>query len=367
MGLTAPSTSFGQTPFALYDEIDILSYFCLFVLFKTSAFIRMKHVVILVPPQTSILDVTGPLEVLSKTNDAILSANKQNKAYYITHLVSMDNTTVVPTSCGMPVICEGGFSDIFYPIDTVIIAGRGVYRENVPPHILDWLRTVAEEHPKTRIASVCAGAFILAATGLLNGRRATTHWMLCDQMADQFREINVERDPIFIKDGNFYTSAGISTGIDLTLGLVEEDLGRDVAMEIARILVLYLKRPGSQSQFSTILMTQSTDSLPVNQIVQFIQEHLSDDLSVEGMAERLSMSSRNFSRVFIKETGVSPAKYVEKVRVEAARRRLEESNLSLDQVAQECGLVNANGLRRLFVRHLNTSPGIYRKNFGVQL
>lgn len=327
----------------------------------------MKHIVILIPPQTSILDITGPLEVLSKTNDCILSTGKKNKTYYITHLVSMDNSSVVQTSCGMPVICEGGFSSIFYSIDTIIIAGRGIYRQNIPQNVLDWLSTIAKESPKTRIASVCAGAFILAETGLLNGRRATTHWMLCDQMALQFPKIKVEKDPIFIKDGNFYTSAGISTGIDLTLGLVEEDLGRNVAMEIARILVLYLKRPGSQSQFSTILMIQSTDNLPVNQIVQFIQEHLNDDLSVEGLADRLSMSSRNFSRVFTKETGISPAKYVEKVRVEAARRRLEESNLSLDQVAQACGLVNANGLQRLFVRHLNTSPGIYRKNFGVKL
>jgi len=323
----------------------------------------VKHIVILIPPQTSILDVTGPLEVLSKANDG----HKQKGVYYTTHLVSMDNSTVVPTSCGMPVICEGGLSGIFYPIDTVIIAGRGIYNQHIPPHILDWIKTLAKKSPKTRIASVCAGAFILAETGLLNGRRATTHWMLCDQMAIQYPEIKVENDPIFIKDGNFYTSAGISTGIDLTLGLVEEDLGRDLAMEIARILVLYLKRPGSQSQFSTILKSQSTDNLPINEIVQFIQEHLSEDLSVEVLADRLSMSSRNFSRVFTKETGIPPAKYVEKVRVEAARRRLEESNLSLDQVAEECGLINANGLRRLFVRHLNTSPGIYRKNFGVKL
>ncbi|WP_255501890.1 GlxA family transcriptional regulator [Olivibacter sp. SDN3] len=327
----------------------------------------MKHIVILIPPQTSILDIAGPLEVLSKTNDYIQSTNEQSRTFYITHLISMDNSSVVQTSCGMPVICEGGFSSIFYSIDTVIIAGRGIYNQNIPQNILDYLRAIVKENSKTRIASVCAGAFILAETGLLNGRKATTHWMLCDQMAFQFPEIKVERDPIFIKDGNFYTSAGISTGIDLTLGLVEEDLGRNVAMKIARILVLYLKRPGSQSQFSTILMIQSTDNLPINQIVQFIQEHLSEDLSVEAMADRLSMSSRNFSRVFTKETGISPAKYVEKVRVEAARRRLEESNLSLDQIAQECGLVNANGLRRLFLRHLATSPGIYRKNFGVKL
>ena len=326
----------------------------------------MKHIVILVPPQTSILDVTGPLEVLSKANSC-LASDEQSRPYYNIHLISTDGTTVVPTTSGMPVICEGGHAAIFYAIDTLIIAGRGVYNKIAPGEILDWIRALAKKRPKTRIASVCAGAFILAQTGLLNGRRATTHWMLCEQMAAAFPEIQVENDPIYIKDDNFYTSAGISTGIDLTLSLVEEDLGKDIAMEVARMLVLYLKRPGNQSQFSNILKAQASDHVPIRQITQFIQENTDKDLSVERLAERMSMSGRNFSRIFTRETGLSPAKYVEKVRVEAARRRLEESNLSLDQIAQACGLAGANGLRRLFVRHLNTSPGLYRKNFTTQL
>lgn len=326
----------------------------------------MKHVVILVPSETSILDVTGPLEVLSKTNDCLKTV-PANEPYYHTHLISMDNSTIVQTTSGMPVICEGGLSAVFFPVDTLIIAGRGIYNQSIPQNILDWLIALSRNSPDTRIASVCAGAFILAKTGLLDGRSATTHWMLCDQLAQSFPKIKVEKDPIFIKDGRYYTSAGISTGIDLTLGLVEEDLGKDLAMQVARMLVLYVKRPGSQSQFSNILMTQASDSQPIQQIIHFIQEHIEQDLSVERLADRMSMSSRNFSRIFTKETGVSPAKYVEKVRVESARRRLEESSASLDQIASECGLVNANGLRRLFVRHLNTSPGIYRRNFGLPL
>lgn len=324
----------------------------------------MKHIVILVPPQTSILDVTGPLEVMTKTNDYL--SEKHKSPWYHVHLISTDATTLVPTSSGMPVVCEGGLATIVYQIDTVIIAGRGAYSENAPLEILNWLKQIAKRG-KTRIASVCAGAFILAETGLLNGRRATTHWMLCDQMAASFPKIKVENDPIFIKDGHFYTSAGISTGIDLTLGLVEEDLGKEVAMDVARMLVLYLKRPGNQSQFSNILKSQSSDYLPIQEITHFIQENTDQDLSVERLAGKMSMSSRNFSRIFTRETGISPAKYVEKVRVETARRRLEESNLSLDQIAQSCGLVNAGGLRRLFIRHLHTSPGLYRKNFGIKL
>lgn len=325
-----------------------------------------KHIVILIPPYTAILDVAGPLEVFSKTSDYMITIKGQQERYYTTHLVSMDDSVAVPSSSGMPIICEGGISSVRYPIDTAIIAGRGIYR-NAPAHIVDWLQKVYKNKGKSRIASICAGAFILAETGLLNGLRATTHWQLCHAFAEQFPQIKVEKDPIFIQQGHIYTSAGISTGIDLTLALVEEDLGRDVAIEISRILVLYLKRPGNQSQFSNMLAVQKTDYRPVKDIIQWMQEHLSEDLSVERLAEKTAMSARNFSRVFYRETKVSPAKFVERARIEAARRRLEETQLSLDEIAQECGLYDANALRRLFNRHLKTTPGTYRKNFGQLL
>ena len=321
-----------------------------------------KHIVILVPPLTSILDVAGPFEVFSKTSDYVQLNN--DKRYYTLHSLSMDDSLSVSSNSGMPIICEGGLASINYPIDKVLIAGRGSYTHGVPEKILQWLKDLHRDHPEVRIGSICAGAFILAEAGLLDGKSATTHWKLWDQLAKQYPAVQVEKDPIYVKQGNIYTSAGISTGIDLSLALVEEDLGRDIAIEISRILVLYLKRPGNQSQFSNILQTQKTDYRPVKDMIEWVQEHLDQDLSVESLAEKVAMSSRNFSRVFFRETGVTPAKFIEKTRVEAARRRLEECNLSLDEVARQCGLGDANGLRRLFHRHLKTTPGVYRKNFG---
>lgn len=322
-----------------------------------------KHIVILVPPDTSILDVAGPLEVFSKTSDFLNGLDGNSVRYYSTHLISMDDNLILPSSSGMPIVCESTLKDINYPIDIVLVAGRGSYRNGAPQGILDWLVSISVLQPNSRIGSICAGAFILADAGLLDGKKATTHWKLWDTFAAQYKNIQVEKEPIYVKQDNIYTSAGISTGIDLSLALVEEDLGKDIALEISRILVLYLKRPSNQSQFSNILQAQKTDYRPVSDIINWIQEHLNQELGVEMLAERLSMSARNFSRVFIRETGISPAKYIEKARVELARRRLEETNLTLDEIAQECGLGNANGLRRLFNRHLQTSPGVYRRNF----
>ncbi len=331
---------------------------------NTNSFKDTKHIVILVPPLTSILDVAGPLEVFSKTADYIAQLAKGENRYYSIHLLSMNDSLSLLSNSGMPIICEGGLTSINYQIDTVLIAGRGSYRNGTPGKIIEWLKALHQNEPNVRIGSICAGAFILAETGLLDGKRATTHWKLWDKLAIQYPDIRVEKDPIYVKEGNIYTSAGISTGIDLSLALVEEDLGRDMAIEISRILVLYLKRPGNQSQFSNILQTQKTDYTPVKDIIAWVQDHLNQDLSVENLAEKAAMSSRNFSRVFFRETGITPAKFIEKTRVEAARRRLEESHLSLDEVAKQCGLVDANGLRRLFQRHLKTTPGTYRKNFA---
>lgn len=174
----------------------------------------------------------------------------------------------------------------------------------------------------------------------------------------------MDKDPIYVKDGNIYTSAGISTGMDLSLALVEEDFGRDVAVNVARVLVLYLKRPGNQSQFSNVLMHQTVDHEPIQNIQNWIIDHLDEELSVETLAERALMSPRNFARVFLRETGITPAKYIEKVRLETARRRLEESRLTIDEISSECGIGSADGLRRLFLRHLKTTPSDYRKSFA---
>jgi transcriptional regulator GlxA family with amidase domain len=230
---------------------------------------------------------------------------------------------------------------------------------------LRWL----QEHASTirRLGSVCTGAFILAEAGILNGRKATTHWMACEKLARLYPGISVEADPIFIKDGNIYTSAGISTGMDLALAMVEEDYGREIALRVARHLVLYLKRPGNQSQFSMVLSLQKVDYQPIQELQDWMIEHLDEELTVEIMAERASMSPRNFARVFLRETGITPAKFIEKLRFETARRRLEETNLTLEEISRECGLSGADIMRRLFLRHLKTTPSDYRRNFQTAL
>lgn len=323
-----------------------------------------KHIVILVPANVSILDVAGPLDVFTKARDYIRENYSTIKESYVTHVLSFDSAIQVTTSAGLPIICEGGIETINYTVDTVLVAGN-ITLGNVPQILLDWLNEHVDKIH--RMGSICAGAFVLAKAGILNGRRATTHWMVCDKLARLYPEINVESDPIFVKDGNVYTSAGISTGMDLSLALVEEDFGRDIAVGTARRLVLYLKRPGNQSQFSNILNYQTVDYEPIKEIQDWIIDHLNENLTVELLADRSMMSPRNFARVFLRETGITPAKYIEKLRLETARRRLEETRLTLDEISDECGVGNADGLRRLFIRHMKTTPSDYRKNFATAL
>lgn len=328
---------------------------------------KTKHILILVPPMTSILDVAGPLEVFAKTMEYIRDQALDTNQSYTTHVVSVCSCTTVQTSSGLPIVCEGDLSSVTYAVDTVLVAGKGALEPDDVTlfPMVNWLKENAGSI--RRICSICAGAYMLAEAGLLNGRRATTHWRNCEMMAKRYPEINVEKDPIYVKDGNIYTSAGISTGIDLSLALVEEDLGRSIAVNVARILVLYLKRPGNQSQFSNILMHQRVDHEPIRAIQDWILAHLEEELTVEILAEKVLMSPRNFARVFLRETGITPAKYIEKVRLETARRRLEETRLTIDEISDECGVGNADGLRRLFLRHMKITPSDYRKSFATAL
>lgn len=328
---------------------------------------KTKHIVIIVPPMTSILDVAGPLEVFAKTADYIKDYLPSIKESYTTHIVSTNSSNIVKTSSGLPIVCEGGIGSINYEIDTLLFAGKGEYdpKDLIVKPILDWL--IENSNKIRRIGSICAGTFLLAEAGLLNGRRATSHWRVCDKLAMMYPDVKVEKDPIYVKDGNIYTSAGISTGMDLSLALVEEDFGREVAVMVARILVLYLKRPGNQSQFSNVLMHQTVDYEPIQTIQDWIIDHLDEQLTVEILAEKALMSPRNFARVFLRETGVTPAKYIEKMRLETARRRLEETRLTIDEISNECGIGNADGLRRLFLRHMKTTPSDYRRNFATAI
>jgi transcriptional regulator GlxA family with amidase domain len=204
---------------------------------------------------------------------------------------------------------------------------------------------------------------LLAAAGLLEDRSATTHWQWCEELRRRHPDIRVEPDRIFIRDGNVYTSAGITAGMDMALALVEEDHGSEVALQIARELVLFLRRPGGQSQFSTVLSQQAVSNKPIRDLQAWMAGHLHEAITVEMMAERASMSPRNFARVFVRETGMTPARFVERLRVDAARRRLEESGDGLDKIAEDCGFGSVDSLRRAFMRVLGTRPKRYRDMF----
>jgi transcriptional regulator GlxA family with amidase domain len=214
-----------------------------------------------------------------------------------------------------------------------------------------------------RLASVCTGAFLLAEAGLLGGRTVTTHWERCAQLAEEYPDVTVDPDPIFIKDGSLATSAGVTAGIDLALALVEDDLGRDAALYVARALVVFLRRPGSQSQFSAQLSAQLADRQPLRQVQQWIADHPAADLSVEALAERASLSPRQFARAFAAETGLPPGRYVDRVRLEAARRHLEDTAGGVEEAARACGYGTPEAMRRSFVKALGVSPAEYRRRF----
>jgi transcriptional regulator GlxA family with amidase domain len=248
-------------------------------------------------------------------------------------------------------------------IDTLIVAGGLGTRAAVSdPALIAWLRRAA---PRVRrLASVCSGAFLLAEAGLLDGRRATTHWSSCADLARRYPRVKVEPDPIFVRDGNVYTSAGVTSGMDLALALVEEDHGRELALAVARWLVLFLKRPGGQSQFSAQLSVQLASRQPLQELQAWIVENVHADLSVAALAARAGMSPRNFARVFTREIGVTPARFVETARVEAARRQLEDDgSQGVENVAAACGFGSAETLRRAFLRTLRVSPTDYRSRF----
>jgi transcriptional regulator GlxA family with amidase domain len=252
--------------------------------------------------------------------------------------------------------CRGQF-------DTVLVAGGdGAQSAQFTPAFLAWLREQCLS--ARRFGSVCTGALVLAKARLLDGRRATTHWNWCAELAHNHPLVTVDPNPIYIKDGNCYTSAGVTAGIDLALALVEEDMGSALALTIAQMMVVFLRRPGGQSQFSATLAAQVCESPILNDLLVWVADNIRRDLSIATLARRAAMSPRNFARLFTQETGKTPGKHIEDLRLEAARRQLETKFTSLDEVAKAAGFRSAEVLRRVFVRHLGTTPGQYRKSFG---
>jgi transcriptional regulator GlxA family with amidase domain len=319
-----------------------------------------RKVAILVFPEVQSLDVTGPLEVFAGAQTLIDATGRADHGYEV--LILSRDGAPLRTSSGLTIVPHGDFACTPALLDTLILAGGYGSREaSNDPATIEWIvRTSARAR---RTASVCTGAFLLAAAGLLDGRSATTHWAAAAELARRHPAVRVEPEPIFLRDGDIWTSAGVTAGMDLALALLEEDLDRDAALTIARHLVLFLRRPGNQAQFSATLAAQEPVREPLREVRRHIVENVADHLSVDALAERAHMSPRHFARSFSAETGVTPARYVESVRLEAARRALEDTAEPVASVANACGFGTAETMRRSFLRALGVGPAEYRRRF----
>jgi transcriptional regulator GlxA family with amidase domain len=329
---------------------------------KSSAHQVTRRVGIIAFPDSQILDISGPLAVFNEASRQVQKHSAEKQAAYQIELISTTADRLVDCYCGVSLTAHTDFRSSGGNYDTLLVAGGyGVMQATTTDGFLPWLRKQAKV--ARRIGSVCSGAVVLAAAGLLDGRRATTHWYYCQQIARQFPAVKFDADPIFIRDGNVYTSAGVTAGIDLALALVEEDLGAELALFAARALVVFLRRPGSQSQFSHSLSLQTSDRKPLRELQSWLLENIGQPLTIEQMADRVAMSPRNFARVFTEQLGITPARFVSQIRLEAARRRLEESSQSIELIAQECGFGSTESMRSAFQRLLRVSPQDYRNRF----
>ena len=312
-----------------------------------------REIVFLVFPDFQLLDLTGPLEVFSQ-------AERRTPGTYVLRTLAFAPGPVVSSS-GLAVYAEA--ADPFTGADTlVVVGGRGTDAALAAPAYPAWISASCELVRRT--ASVCNGAFLLAEAGLLDGRRATTHWSRAAELAARYPQVAVDAGPIFIRDGAVSTSAGVTSGIDLALALVEEDLGGDAARSVARQLVVFVQRPGGQRQFSVQLTAQRPARQPVRELLAHIAENPAADLSVPALAARVGLSERQFLRVFPAETGHSPAGYVEAARVEAACRLLETTGDGLERIARLCGFGTLRTLQRSFQRVLAVAPQDYRERFS---
>ena len=310
----------------------------------------MRRVVIVGAPPVQILDVTGPLEVFSSAPgyDVQLANPGPENSLQTNRKVALTDATPLAQITGR--------------IDTLVIAGgpgaeSGTYDEA----FIAWIAEVGAR--SRRVASICTGAFLLAAAGLIDGKNAVTHWKFCDRLAKEFPKVNVKPEPIFLKDGSIYTSAGITAGIDLSLALVEEDHGHQVALEVARFLVMFLVRPGGQAQFSHMLSHQAVTSEPLREMQVWMLENLREDLTVEKLADRIGMSARHFTRVCLRETNMNPGQFVDRMRVEAAQQMIDSSSMGLKEIADACGFQTADAMRRTFVRVIGITAGEYINRF----
>jgi transcriptional regulator GlxA family with amidase domain len=310
----------------------------------------MRRVVIVGPPPVQVLDVTGPLEVFS------------NAPGYVVQLGNPGSETSLQTNRRISLAGATPIDEIKGPIDTLMITGgpgaeTGIYDER----FVAWITEASAR--SRRVASICTGTFLLGAAGLIDGKKVVTHWKFCDDLARRFPAASVQPDPIYLKDGAIYTSAGITAGIDLSLALVEEDLGHEAALNVARFLIMFLVRPGGQAQYSHMLSHQAVTFRPLRELQVWALENLREDLTVEKLADRIGMCPRQFTRVCLRETKMNPGQFVDRMRVEAAQQMIDSSSMRLKEVADQCGFGSADSMRRTFLRVLGVTAGEYADRF----
>ena len=323
---------------------------------------RNRKVLMIAYPGVHHLDVVGPLEILATTQ---FFTGEGDPPYDLKIIAS--RTGPLKASSGLTVTADASYAEAMkseLEIDTLMVAGgHGSSSQLKNPELLNFMRTMAPR--ARRIVSICTGALILAEVGLLKGKRASTHWFWCPVMETRYPDVTIDREAIYVRDGNVWTSAGVTSGMDLALALVEMDWGHTVALEVARFSVMYMMRPGGQSQFSAHLVAQRAEDPAINGALTFILENPSDPLTVTSLAARALMSERTFARRFKEKTGVTPAAYVETARVQAARVALETTDHAIDQIAAQTGFQSAERMRRAFHRHVGISAGEYRDRFRM--
>jgi transcriptional regulator GlxA family with amidase domain len=314
-----------------------------------------RRVLVLAVPPIEELDVVGPWDVFATANSAVAAP-----AYDLQLITAGKRRTIVGDT-RLRLLADRHYKGVKGPIDTLLIPGGTGPRVTRDLAVLGWVRSATTR--ARRVASVCTGAYLLAAAGVLDGREATTHWRFIDDFAATYPSVITRPDRIYVRDGHVYTSAGVTAGIDLALALVEDDLGSAIALRVAQALVVFLRRPGGQRQFSTMSFSQSPDHDRIRELQAWMAGHLEENLSVEALASRAAMSARNFARVFAREVGVTPAHYVEQLRVEGARRKLELGENNLESVAESCGFHSSEVMRRACLRQLGVPPSDYRERF----
>jgi transcriptional regulator GlxA family with amidase domain len=334
----------------------------------------LRRVLIVAAAPAQVLDLAGPAEVFAQAGSLLAQSHGgTGRRGTSTALYNVD-VAVVPaasdkqlpaTTSGVRLEAGPSLAELFAdrrPLDTLIIAGgEGARSRAEEPELQAAVRRLAGR--ARRVASVCTGAFVMAAAGLLDGKRATTHWRWCDTLARRHPSVRVEAEPIFTRDGELWTSAGVTAGIDLALAMVEDDHGHALALAIARELVMFLRRPGGQQQFSAVLSAQASPDAHMRDLVAWMADNLHQPLTVDALAARTRFSPRQFARIFQRELGVSPGRMMDRMRVEAARRRLEETPQGLAAISAACGFGGEEAMRRAFLRYVGTPPGAYRERF----